>query len=367
MVDIVKSRKDAIYITCPVCRGLLGVAIAGSRKGAYNCWTSGCDSQEIKDRFFWLYGQTVNQFIETITQPIPQDIAHKRVLQPVSDADVMTLRRYISVRFTEPRYFQVHPRLPFAIDPFLELDQQIRWTDAWKQTFLVNRNPAWHYYGITEEGQRLWIRRIYGFVEDRQVKLLHPFVQQGNSLEIKFSILPEELYGLQWRNTVDHWQSFPPKYNTLFMAEGEKVCEWVAMHWKLLCTSFVGAWSSHILKNPRYALTAFAKLRMLGVQYIHFLYDLDLTGLKKLFLLKKLAEYVGITPIIPHPLAFYGGLDTVPDTFQEQKSLILELFESRGKSWDIADNAIYPYPLYRRYSQLPYTNEMLNFLWGVLQ
>lgn len=363
MVDIVKSRKDALYITCPVCRGMLGIAIEGSRKGAYNCWTSGCATQEIRDQFFRLYGQTINQFIETVTEPIKKDFAHKRVFHQVSDADVMMLKKFVGVKHADPRYFQVHAKLPFRIDPFLEDEQQPKWVEAWQQPFLVNRNPAWHHYGETEDGNQLWVRRIYCFTDDKQFKLLHPFVQKSqHEMEIKFSIMPDELYGLYWRNTVDHWQTSPPKYNAVFMAEGEKVCEWVALNWKLLCVSFVGAWSSHILKRPRYALSAFAKLRMLGVQYIHFLYDFDVVGLKKLQAFKQLAEYVGITPIIPHPLAFYGELDAVPTSIQDQQRLLLELFSAKGKNWDIADNLSYSYPLYQWYSQLPHASEILNFL-----
>lgn len=42
------KRNTEVYISCPVCGGKLGIAIKGENKGAYQCWSSSCDTKLIK-------------------------------------------------------------------------------------------------------------------------------------------------------------------------------------------------------------------------------------------------------------------------------------------------------------------------------
>ena len=267
----------AIKIQCPVCKGKhLGI---NTDTGAFQCFTTGCDSREILRKFPFLYGQSLEAFIKTFRS----DAVEKPTAFIKIDPEGLYTELY-----PDPLVCgEVYPQDEDTLYPEILLENP-------EQTLDIGEGVRWHYYGdvldsyLYESGSdnilgASWVRRVYYEDESgNRRKVLHPFFEDAETKKLTLgnTIHPKQLYGLH------RWSGG----NFTFIVEGELVTDWVLNEWGIPAVSIPAAY----FDNEEALIVSLQSLRERNIEHIGIIPDADDTGFAKALTLKEIASYTGL-------------------------------------------------------------------------
>lgn len=268
----------AIKIQCPVCKGKhLGV---NTDTGAFQCFTSHCDSGEILRKFPFVYGQSLEAFLKTFRSDA--------VERPTAFIKIDPEGLYTELYPSPLVCGEVYPQDEETLYPEILLENP-------EQILDIGGGVIWHYYGdvlesyLHENGGNnvlgtSWVRRVYYEDESgHRKKVLHPFFEdeETKKLVLGNTIHPKQLYGLH------RWSGG----NFTFVVEGEMVTDWVLNEWEIPAVSIPAGYYN----DEEALIVALQALRERNIEYIGIIPDADDVGFGKALMLKEIASYTGLT------------------------------------------------------------------------
>jgi hypothetical protein len=377
---VLKKKSNQIYLTCPVCGGYrLGVAVVGSRAGAYNCWTNFCNPEDIKKAWRERYGSSLLEDIETLVLhetgvQVQRSYSRRLEFEDFEAENIFTTRfssykaipnngekfpdinalRLMAAPVEQIRFFNNPYSAPKTLET-LVLEDCVTFHEYYKKYSVF-----WHHYSDLMAIKRIVYRREDG----SNAKVIIPMVRESTSEFFKPGrIDTTDFYNHHYLNS-----DLGVGYSTLdtptafVIAEGEKVCDWLLYNWQVVALTISAHIFAKMVSAPLLGIEAIVGImsRTKGIKDVLYFADNDSTGMIKATLMKTLLDHLGYRTWIVCPAllkadwSVIGHPNIVMDVSKmvkqkalfHSKRLLDEVSKTVPRTWDIADNEKYSRALF---------------------